>query len=123
MVKLSSFIVEAWIDNDSARPELNRYDRLSIRIDRPDDAPGLRRTWFILMRHEVESLISGTVDGVYWDVGSNDDHGEGCDPLDGYPVQEVAERSEWRKGVVCVLPSGDVLCPETGAILRADFCR
>ena len=72
---------------------------------------------------ELRAEADAWGDGVYWDVGSNDDHGEGCDPLDGYPVQEVAERAEWRKGTICVLPSGDVLCPETGAILRADFCR
>lgn len=62
-------------------------------------------------------------DEVRWDVGSWGEHGEGCEKLESYPVAELADRTEWRKGTVGVLPNGDMLCPETGATLRADFCR
>lgn len=63
-------------------------------------------------------------DDVWWSVGGNEDHGEGAAKnLDEYPVREIASRAEWQRGWVCVLEDGTVLCPETGATLRADFCK
>ena len=61
-------------------------------------------------------------DEVYWDVGSYDEHGSGCDmKLDEYPVLEIETRAGWKRGHVCVLPDHRVLCPVTGAVLCASF--
>lgn len=58
---------------------------------------------------------------VWWNVGSFDDHAENCEALESYPVLEIEDRSQWRKGHVCVLPDHSALCPETGAKLVAGF--
>jgi hypothetical protein len=60
-------------------------------------------------------------DDVYWDIGSDDYHGEGCEKFDEYPVLEIETRADWKRGSVCVLPDHRVLCPETGAVLCASF--
>jgi hypothetical protein len=77
---------------------------------------------------EVEAQILGEIeawgDEVYWTVGGCDDHGNGAKhDLDDYPCEEVADRSQWKRGTVCVLPGGEILCPETGAVLRGGFCH
>jgi hypothetical protein len=77
---------------------------------------------------DVEAEACATVeafgDSVYWDIGGNDYQGDGASMrLRDYPVKAIESRTEWVKGTVCVLEDGRVLCPETGAVLCADFMR
>jgi len=59
---------------------------------------------------------------VYWDIGSNDESGPGCEMnLSDYPVLEIETRADWKRGHVCVLPDHRALCPVTGAVLCASF--
>jgi hypothetical protein len=87
---------------------------LKAEIDRQ---PSLRAEDDADARAEAASLG----EDVWWDVGANDDHGEGCLALGEYPAVEIATRAEWKRGSVCVLPDGRALCPVTGAVLRASF--
>jgi hypothetical protein len=75
---------------------------------------------------EVEASIRAEVADygrdVWWNCGSWDDRGEASHKdLEDYPVLEIANRSEWRKGTLCVLPDNTALCPETGATLVFTF--
>jgi hypothetical protein len=75
---------------------------------------------------EVEAQMRAEVEAygeqVYWSVGGYEDHGEGASHnLDDYPCEEIEDRSQWKRGTVCVLTDGTVLCPETGAKLVAGF--
>lgn len=85
-----------------------------------------RQTWLtpeIEADHMGEAATLG--DDVWWQIGNWEDAGEGCAQreLEKYPIAEIVSRAEWRRGVVCVLEDGTVLCPETGATLRARFCH
>jgi len=90
-------------------------EALKAEIDRQ---PSLLVSDDTTKRVEVESFGQD----VYWDIGSYDEHGSGCDTkLDEYPVLEIETRADWKRGSVCVLPDHRVLCPETGAVLCASF--
>lgn len=81
------------------------------------------QTWlFPNIEAELRAEIENLGQDVYWDVGGHDDHGEGCETLERYPAIEIEERSQWKKGYVCVLPTHEALCPETGAKLTTSFC-
>jgi len=71
------------------------------------------------LEKEMRAEILFYGEDVYWEVGANDDHGEGCRSLDSYPVLKIEDRSGWVKGSVCILPDRSALCPETGAKLQA----
>lgn len=75
-----------------------------------------------LFPSEASANVDSFGQDIYWDVGSDDYSGEGCEmKLGEYPVLEVETRADWKRGHVCVLPDHRVLCPETGAVLCASF--
>jgi hypothetical protein len=84
----------------------------------------LGRQTFLLESDEVAARaeVDSFGEDVYWDVGSYDEHGSGCDmKLDEYPVLEIETRADWKCGIVCVLPDHRILCLVTGAVLCASF--
>jgi hypothetical protein len=99
-------------------------DRREVRKAREAMKAELGRQTFLLQSDEAaaHAAVDSFGEDVYWDVGSYDEHGSGCDmKLDEYPVLEIETRAEWKRGSVCVLPDDRVLCPVTGAVLCASF--
>jgi len=108
-----------WYDAD-VFPDRGEVDDIQAAL-----RANLDRQTFLFpeVEREMRAEVSAYGDEVYWHVGGWDDHGSGCKKLDDYPCEEIEDRSQWKKGTVCVLDDGRILCPETGAVLRADFCR
>lgn len=56
-LQITSMMIEAWVDGTNA--DGTPYKRFGLHIRRADDAPGLRRVWFILSDAELEALVRG----------------------------------------------------------------
>jgi hypothetical protein len=81
------------------------------------------QTWlFPNIEAELRADVEELGREVWWDVGSCEDHGQDCQDLKKYPAIQIEERSQWKRGLVCVLPTHEALCPVTGAMLTASFC-
>lgn len=62
-----------------------------------------------------------TDDGCHWYFQGTSGSGYTDKQLDKLPAKAIEERSDWKKGTVCVLPDGSVLCPFSGCKLVAGY--
>lgn len=70
---------------------------------------------------DVSQINWSTDDGCHWYYQGTCGRDYDAKQLDKMPAKEIADRSEWAKGVVCILPDHSVLCPFTGCKLQAGF--
>lgn len=68
---------------------------------------------------EMSEINWSTDDGCHWYFQGSCGMSYDAKQLDKMPAKEIADRSEWVKGTVCILPDHSALCPFTGCKLVA----
>jgi hypothetical protein len=88
---------------------------------RAKEAEDAKQLTLIPMADCGSNVHWSTDDGYHWYYQGTCGRDYDDKQLEKMPAKRIAERSEWERGKVCVLPNGEALCPFTGCTLRASF--
>lgn len=75
----------------------------------------------VVDEEDAQQINWSTDDGSHWYFQGSCGRDYDAKQLDKMPAVEIDNESKWERGKVCVLASGDALCPFTGVKLVASF--